>query len=88
VWLVLDLALAALGLVLILLLGLHAWSRFRRMTRFGRRAGERLSSLAADAGRLADRLDQLAEQADDLGMREPGRAVEEIRTGRDKASAR
>jgi hypothetical protein len=63
-WLIVDLALVALGLVLVALLGLHAYGRFRRMNRFGSRAGRRLATLAEEAGRLGERVDVLAERSE------------------------
>jgi hypothetical protein len=63
-WLAIDLALAALGLVLVVVFGLFAYGRFRRMNRFGARASGRVSVLAEQAGRLGERVDALSERAD------------------------
>ena len=67
-WLILDLALVALGLVLVVVFGVHAFSRFRRMNRFGRRAGDRVSRLAEDAGKLGERVDELAARSEQTVM--------------------
>lgn len=63
-WLAVSLAVVALALVLVVVFGVHAWSRFRRMKNFGVRAGERVSRLADDAGALADRVDDLSERSE------------------------
>jgi hypothetical protein len=78
----------AVGLVLVVLLGLRAWSRFRRMNRFGRRALDRVSGLAADAGRLADRLDELSDRADHSWSPESRSGRPEIVTGSRKTTFR
>jgi hypothetical protein len=67
--LVVDLALIGLALVLIVVFGVHAFGRFRRMNRFGRRAGGRLSELADKAGQLGERVDGLDERAEALAER-------------------
>jgi hypothetical protein len=69
VWLVLVLAVVALGLVLVVVFGVHAWSRFRRMKNFGVRAADRVSALADDAAALGDRVDTLAERSEALAVR-------------------
>jgi hypothetical protein len=77
VWLTLDLALVGLALVAMVVFGVHAYSRFRRMNRFGSRAAGRLSGLADDAGRLGDRLDGLEEHSAALAERSrPGTAAQ------------
>jgi hypothetical protein len=67
--LVVDLALIGLALVLMVVFGVHAYGRFRRMSRFGSRAGGRLSELADQAGQLGERVDGLDERAEALAER-------------------
>lgn len=62
-WLAIDLGVLLLAVVLVVVFAVHAYSRFRRMNRFGRRAGERVSGLAEQAGQLAERIDGLAEES-------------------------
>jgi hypothetical protein len=66
VWLLICLAVVALGLVLMVVFGVHAYSRFRRMGRFGTRASGRLSTLADQASSLADRMDDVQERSEAL----------------------
>ena len=68
-WLVITLAVVALGLVLMLVFGVHAYSRFRRMNRFGTRFGQRMSTLSEQAGALGERVDTLSEQVDEQTRR-------------------
>jgi hypothetical protein len=63
VWLAVDLGVVLLAIVLVVVFGVHSYSRFRRMNRFGRRAGERVSGLAERAGALGERIDSLAEES-------------------------
>jgi hypothetical protein len=82
--LVVDLALIGLALVLVVVFGVHAYTRFRRMSRFGSRAGGRLSALADSAGQLGERVDGLDERAEALAERAltpPGRSAN-ARSGR------
>jgi hypothetical protein len=69
VWLAVPLAVVVLGVVLLVVFGVHAWSRFRRMKNFGFRAADRVSSLADDAAALGERVDTLAERSDALAVR-------------------
>lgn len=62
--LALVLGIVAFGLVVMIVFGVHAYSRFRRMNNFGRRAGERLSGLADQAGALSERVDDLTERSE------------------------
>lgn len=68
-WLAIALAVVALALVLLVVVAVHAWARFRRMNRFGRRAGERVSTLAGQAAQLGERIDGLAEQTESVDER-------------------
>jgi hypothetical protein len=74
VWLAISLSVVAFGLVLVVLFGLHAFGRFRRMNRFGSRAGGRLSTLADQASALADRMDDLQERSEALSETAAARA--------------
>lgn len=65
-WLLICLSVVALGLVLMVVFGVHAYGRFRRMNRFGSRAGVRLSTLADQASALADRLEDVQERSEAL----------------------
>jgi hypothetical protein len=69
VWLAICLGIVALGLVLMIVFGVHAYSRFRRMNRFGSRFGSRMTALAEQAGALGDRVDELTEQVDEQTQR-------------------
>lgn len=68
-WLAIALAVVALGLVLLTVFGLHAYGRFRRMNRFGTRFGQRMTTLAEQAGVLGKRVDDLSEQVDEQTRR-------------------
>jgi hypothetical protein len=68
VWLIVDLAVVAFGLLVVVLFGIHAFARFRRMNRFGSRAAGRVTALADEAGRLGDRIDTLAEQSESTAL--------------------
>ena len=87
VWLVVDLALLGLALVLVVVFGVHAFSRFRRMNRFGRRAGGRLSELADKAGQLGERLDGLEERAESLAERSQSVRTQAERTQAERTQA-
>jgi hypothetical protein len=69
VWLAISLAVVGLGLVLMVVFGVHAYSRFRRMNRFGARFGSRMTILAEQAGALGERVDELSEQVDEQNRR-------------------
>jgi hypothetical protein len=69
------LSVVALGLVLMVLFGVHAYARFRRMGRFGSRASGRLSTLADQAGSLADRMDDVQQRSEALAESAAARAA-------------
>src|SRR3954470_20616018 len=69
VWLAIALAGVGVGLVLMIVFGVHAYSRFRRMNRFGARFGQRMTTLAEQAGALGERVDTLSEQVDEQTRR-------------------
>jgi hypothetical protein len=69
VWLAIDLGVLVLAVVLVVVFGVHAYARFRRMNRFGRRGVERVSALADQAGRLGERIDGLADEAEATDQR-------------------
>ncbi|MDQ1630661.1 MAG: hypothetical protein QOC80_633 [Frankiaceae bacterium] len=73
-WLAICLSVVAFGLVLMVVFGFHAYGRFRRMNRFGSRAGGRLSTLADQASALADRMDDLQERSEALSETAAARA--------------
>jgi uncharacterized iron-regulated membrane protein len=58
VWLAITLGIVGLALVLLVITGLSAWRRFRKMRRAGGRFGRRVSSVAEAAALLAERLEQ------------------------------
>ncbi len=68
-WLAIDLAVIGLGLVLLIVFGVHAYGRFRRMNRFGARFGSRMTTLAEQAGALGERMDTLSEQVEEQNRR-------------------
>ncbi len=65
-WLLICLAVVAVALVLVVVFCVHAYSRFRRMGRFGTRASGRLSALADQASSLADRMDDVQQRSEVL----------------------
>jgi hypothetical protein len=58
VWLAIDLGIVGLGLVLVVIVALSAWRRWKKLSRTGSRFGDRMARVGELAGSLADRLQE------------------------------
>jgi hypothetical protein len=67
VWLAIDLGIVALGLVLLVIVGLSVWRRWKKLSRAGGRFSDRVARLGEAAGLLADGLQESDRLPDNRG---------------------